>query len=77
MATCQVEYTAPDGALHMIEITDATSVYDAADKAIQSWARLWWFHYDRDLVVKHPNKGTFKVKQETVRKWSEERRRMR
>ena len=69
MVTCQVAVTGLDRQLHAIEITDATSLYDAADKAIKAWERLWWFSYEGELIVKHPEKGAFTVQQAAVRKW--------
>jgi hypothetical protein len=40
-----------DGEVHTAEILDAVSLFDAASKAIQQWARLWWFSGDALIEI--------------------------
>jgi hypothetical protein len=52
-ALCRAEFTDKSGELHEIEI-EASSVFDAAPKAMHKWAMLWWFGcstYERTLFA--------------------------
>jgi hypothetical protein len=40
---------------HAVTI-EASSPFDAADKAIQAWARLWWFDPHADVTVRIADK---------------------
>jgi hypothetical protein len=39
---------------------DASSLYDAAEKATQSWARLWWFAEHWDTLEAIPPRDQWK-----------------
>jgi hypothetical protein len=54
-----------DGQLHTLEY-DAASLFDAADKAIYDWHRLWWFTSDADLEIKSGGEQ-WRVSQERLR----------
>lgn len=47
---CRVEFVGKDGQTRQIEI-EASSLFDAANQAMQAWSRLWWFNYQDDLTV--------------------------
>lgn len=51
MACCYVEITGKDGKKHFLT-TDATSTYDAVEKAVDAWSRLWWWNSETVAVVK-------------------------
>jgi hypothetical protein len=47
---------------------EAASLFDAADRAIQQWARLWWYRPNAALEVRMGDK-CWKVSMERVRQW--------
>lgn len=51
MGCCSVEITGKDGQKHILT-TDAASVFDAVEKAIQAWGRLWFWDPDAIAIVK-------------------------
>ena len=51
MGCCCVEITGKDGKKHILT-TDAASTYDAVEKAVQAWSRLWWWDADVVAIVK-------------------------
>lgn len=59
--------TGKDGNTHHLT-TSATSLFDAADKAIKAWCKLWWFSPDTALIVRW-NEETWTVQQNMVRAW--------
>jgi hypothetical protein len=56
-----------DGQIHSTTL-DASSLYDAADKATQSWSRLWWFNGSEPVTVKRGDQS-WTVSQERLRAW--------
>ena len=72
MACCYVEINGDDGALHAVTL-EASSLFDAANKAIEGWARLYWYRTDAPLTV-HYGEQRWKVSQEKVREWRKLRR---
>jgi hypothetical protein len=68
MRHCIVSMTGKDGERHTVE-TDAISLFDAAYKAQQQWARLWWFQPTVLIEVRSGN-DRWLVRQERVRKWA-------
>lgn len=55
-----------DDKLHTLT-TQAISVFDAANQAIQAWVRLWWFHSETDILVQW-NDERWLVRQDAVRR---------
>lgn len=51
VACCYVEITGKDGKKHFLT-TEATSAYDAVEKAINAWATLWWWDSETIAIVK-------------------------
>ena len=51
MACVCVEITGKDGKKHTLT-SDATSSYDAVQKAAQAWSRLWWWDADTVAIVR-------------------------
>jgi hypothetical protein len=43
MERCKVLVIDGDGKRHQVAV-DAASLFDAVDRAIQQWSRLWWFN---------------------------------
>lgn len=67
MKFCSVEISGKDGTNHSVTL-EASSLFDGCDKAIQSWAKFWWF--DNQAVLKVEADGRqFKVDQARVRAW--------
>jgi hypothetical protein len=56
-----------DGQIHSTTL-DATSLYDAAEKATRGWSRLWWFS-SREIVTVRHGEQSWKVSQEKMREW--------
>ena len=42
MKHCIVSIVDPEGQTQTIEV-EASSMFDAADRALQQWCRLWWY----------------------------------
>jgi hypothetical protein len=64
--SCIVTIVGHDGKLHTDEFWAGT-IFDAADKAIQSWNRLSWFG-DSDIEIEDCN-GHWRVNQSTMQQW--------
>lgn len=62
-----VQIKGKDSIAHSLTL-EASSVFDAANRAIQSWARYWWFDPETLLIVQAGDQR-WAVKQESVRKW--------
>jgi len=69
---CLVQTKGKDGETHSLTL-EASSVFDAADKAINRWARLWWF--SDALITVQSCEERWIVSQERVRKWKRRRNR--
>jgi hypothetical protein len=67
VACCYVEMIGDDGKTHSTTL-EASSLYEAADKALTAWARLWWFNPQIDITV-HRGGDCWKVSQEKLRAW--------
>ncbi len=59
-----------DGQIHAVTL-EASSLFDAADKAIRRWVMLWWFS-DVPITV-HSGEEHWTVKQDAVREWRNKR----
>ena len=64
---CHVQMKGKDGQLHCLTL-EAASLYDAADKAINAWARLWWFD-PATVVIVQSSEEVWHVRQDDVRRW--------
>ena len=62
-----VQMVGKDGNPHTLTL-EASSLFDAADKAIRAWAKLWWFDPTASLTVQSCE-DRWTVKQERVRAW--------
>jgi hypothetical protein len=62
---CCVEMRGTDGQIHSTTL-DATSLYDAAEKATQSWSMLWWFDANALVTVRH-GEQSWTISQQNVR----------
>jgi hypothetical protein len=51
VACCYIEITGKDGKKHFLT-TDAASAYDAVEKAIQAFSKLWWWDSETIAIVK-------------------------
>lgn len=56
MRECMVEMVGDDGEIHEL-IVEATSLYDAAERAIREWALYWWFNPNAGLTVRSENES--------------------
>jgi hypothetical protein len=68
MPQCEVEIIGRDRETHGVTV-DALSIFDAADKAMQSgWALLWWYDPMAPITVRKDGQE-WKVPQHRVRRW--------
>src|ERR1035438_4403145 len=51
---------------------EASSLYNAAEKATREWSRLWWYNSSELITVRH-GEQQWKVSQERMRGWSTRR----
>ena len=56
---------------HTIKV-EADSVFEAADKAVQSWAKFWWFDPAALLTVKDRDQS-WTVTPKRIRQWRSQR----
>jgi hypothetical protein len=61
-----------DGQIHSTTM-DAASLYDAADRATQGWAKLSWFSPTEPVIVKH-GQQSWTVSRDQMRAWLEKRK---
>ena len=61
--------TGRDEEVHTVTV-EASSVFDAADKAVQSWRNLSWFDPHARITVESGEKH-WTVSQEYLNKWRE------
>ncbi len=64
---CYVEMRGTDEKVHATTL-DATSLYDAVEKAMRSWAMLWWFDGSAPVTVRY-GEQSWTVSMERVRLW--------
>jgi hypothetical protein len=67
VVACYVSMIRRDKLTHGITI-EASSLFDAANQAIQAWARFWWFDPQAHLVIEASGK-VWRVSQARVREW--------
>ena len=51
MKLCTVSMIGKDGESHLVEV-EASSLFDAAGRAVQQWTRMWWFQPDALIDVR-------------------------
>ena len=66
---CTVHMTGRDEEVHTVTV-EASSVFDAADKAVQSWRNLSWFDPHARITVESGEKH-WTISQEYLNKWRE------
>lgn len=67
MKDCLVSIAGRDGETHTVEV-QVKSLFDAANQAVEQWARLWW--YDGDSVVEiNDGSRRWQVRLDRVRRW--------
>ena len=57
--------------MHQAAVEAATSLFDAVDRTIQMWSRLWWYRPNAVYEVRADGR-TWKVSAERVRRWHRE-----
>jgi hypothetical protein len=62
-----------DGKPHTLTM-DASSSFDAVDKAVNAWVRLWWYDPDAIMTVRR-GEESWRVSQAQVRKWRQAKKR--
>jgi hypothetical protein len=67
MKLCNVEIEGKDGTTHSVTV-EASSLFEAADKALQSWSKFWWFGNKAVLKIEADGR-CWKVEQGRVREW--------
>jgi hypothetical protein len=67
-----VEMRGSDGQIHATTL-DASSLYDAADKATRGWAMLYWFTSKEPVIVKRGDQ-TWTVSQDSMRRWRDKQK---
>jgi hypothetical protein len=66
-----VEVLGKDGTTHVITV-EASSLFDAANKAIETSCRLWWFD-PKAVAEGRGRRPALKVDQARVREWRKNR----
>jgi hypothetical protein len=64
---CTVSMVGQDGRTYDITV-EASSLFDATDRALQQWARLWWYRPNGFVEVRMGDK-CWRVSAERVREW--------
>ena len=64
---CTVSMVGQDGRTHEAAV-EASSLFDAADRALQQWERLWWYRPNGFVEVRMGGQ-CWKVSMERVRQW--------
>jgi hypothetical protein len=64
---CTVSMVGQDAETHEAAV-EASCLFDAADRAIQQWSRLWWYRPNGFVEVRMDDK-CWKVSMERVRVW--------
>jgi hypothetical protein len=67
MKDCTVSIIGQDGQTYSLDVR-ASSLFDAVDQAVQSWAKLWWYEPNAVIEVRADDQ-IWKVRAERVREW--------
>jgi outer membrane biosynthesis protein TonB len=68
MKGCTVSIIGQDGQTYSLDVT-ASSLFDAVDQAVQSWAKLWWYKPDAVIEVRAGDQH-WKIRAGRVREWA-------
>lgn len=71
MGCCYVKMHGKDGQKHSTTL-DASSAFDAVDKATDSWSRYWWFDASA-IVTVQCGEQRWNISQVHVRDWRAKR----
>lgn len=75
MTWCEVVFTGSDGNEHS-ELVEGTSLYDAAFRALEQVARMWWFDPQAPIVVRALKQAAeYRLTAVQVRQWARRRSR--
>lgn len=73
MTWCEVVFTGSDGNSELVE---GTSLYDAAFRALEQVARLWWFDPRAPILVRALKQvGEYRLTTQQVEQWNQRRSR--
>ena len=61
-----------DGKTHSLT-TEAASLFDAAEKGINAWSRLWWYDPETNITVQSDD-DRWTVTPQALRKWREQKK---
>jgi hypothetical protein len=67
MKDCTVSIIGQDGQTYSLDVR-ASSLFDAVDQAVQSWAKLWWYEPNAVIEVRAGDQ-LWKIRAERVREW--------
>jgi hypothetical protein len=67
MRCVHVEVRGKDGQTHGLTL-QATSLFDAAAKALDAWSKFWWFDASTIVVVKSGDER-WMIQQDRIQKW--------
>jgi hypothetical protein len=62
-----VEIKGKDGQTHGLTM-QASSLFDAAAKAMDAWSKLWWFDFSTIVLVKSGDER-WMIRQDRIQKW--------
>jgi hypothetical protein len=72
---CEVVFAGSDGKQHS-ELVEAASLYDAAFRALEQVARLWWFDPQAPIVVRTLQQvAEYRLTARQVHEWGRRRNR--
>jgi hypothetical protein len=67
MKECTVSMVGKDGRTYETAV-EASSLFDAAARALEQWSRLWWYRSNAVVEVRMGDKCR-KVSEERIRVW--------
>ena len=75
MTWCEVVFTGSDGNQHL-ELVEGASLYDAAFRALEQVARLWWFDPQSPIVVRTLQQvAEYRLTTRQVHEWGQRKNR--
>jgi hypothetical protein len=69
--SCAVAVVGSDRQVYLTRV-NATSLYDAAAKAIQAWARMWWWEPNSTVTIEAGG-DMWRVKSHRIVEWAHNR----
>ncbi|HXT77021.1 MAG TPA: hypothetical protein VN780_12080 [Candidatus Eisenbacteria bacterium] len=67
MKDSTVSIMGQDGQTYSLDVT-ASSLFEAVDQALQSWAKFWWYEPDAVIEVRAGDQR-WKIRAGRVREW--------